>query len=107
MWTRGQATLCLKSGLKRVEGVWRSHGRVAVAEIYTGGVRAALREDSGGDKAAGDGIATVGDPERRKAGVAGTLGGTLRSNMEDLFVWIVPAMTVTCCRGLHISSQAL
>ena len=34
------------------------------------GIRAALGKDRGSDKAGGDGSTTVGDPERRKEGVA-------------------------------------
>ena len=43
-------------------------------ETDTGRVCATLGKDGGGDKAGGDGIATVGGPERRKVGVVGIYG---------------------------------
>ena len=33
MWTRGQATYCLRNGLEKVGEKWRSQGKGAVAQV--------------------------------------------------------------------------
>ena len=82
VWTRGQATYCLRSELERVGEKWRSQGRGAVAELmpgefalYSGSIGGATR------------LAEMGAPpwvipgEERWASQA--FMGYVRSNMED------------------------
>lgn len=81
VWTRGKATYCSTSKLEKVEQIWRSEGKGAVAELMQGEFHAELGKDRRSKETGGDWNPTM-DDTRTGRWTSQAFTGYVKSNME-------------------------